>query len=586
MPNKVFISYRREDSRYQARRIYDAFVHALPPDTVFMDVDSIAPGDDFVEILEGWVQQCEVLLALIGPRWLNSIDPRTNLRRLDNPEDFVHIEIRGALARKIPVVPVLLDAAEMPTAAELPDDIKALRRKNAEFVDFRTFDADVQRLIKRLKLGKKNEQPADAPAPQAADSGTRHTVVATASTFFQRIKPQVVAPKPPLLAAAAGALLVIAGIAYAISTGPRVDASAGLADFAKSEQGRQAAEVRAGQATDALAIAVKARQEAEAVATDAAAAQAKSEEGRRAAEARAGEASDAQAKAEKTRQEAEAKATAAVAALTKTDENRRAAEARANEAADALKKSDKARLDAEARATSAAAALAKAEDGLKTAEKARLAVETAANAAASAKAQADNGRQYAEVRANDTAEALRKSEAARQEAEARATSAAAAQAKAEDALRSTETARWNAVARANDAEEALKKSEVARREAEAKLAAPVNKAPQSPQGPLLASIGSSSRWVRDGWANCGNRDRNRSMTSTIDSITWIDGSNVDVEAVTSTTYDEFQTRTQKSAHVPSDTNISIGTTWTYSRVGDGMRAQNSLGQSYILVRCP
>lgn len=56
MPDKVFISYRREDSRYQARQVYDAFVHALPPDTVFMDVDSIPPGADFVEILEGWVQ--------------------------------------------------------------------------------------------------------------------------------------------------------------------------------------------------------------------------------------------------------------------------------------------------------------------------------------------------------------------------------------------------------------------------------------------------------------------------------------------------------------------------------------------------
>src|ERR1700712_2993993 len=147
MPNKVFISYRREDSKYQARRVYDAFEHALPPDTVFMDVDTIPPGADFVEILEGWVKQCDVLLALIGPNWLNSIDPRTSMRRLASPEDFVRIEVRGALRRKIPVVPVLLDATEMPTAAELPDDIKALPRRHAEFVDFRTFDADVQRLI-------------------------------------------------------------------------------------------------------------------------------------------------------------------------------------------------------------------------------------------------------------------------------------------------------------------------------------------------------------------------------------------------------------------------------------------------------
>jgi hypothetical protein len=375
MPHKVFISYRREDSRYQARRIYDAFVKALPTDTVFMDVDSMAPGDDFVEILEGWVQQCEVLLALIGPRWIDSIDPRTNLRRLDNPDDFVRIEVRGALARKIPVVPVLLDAAGMPTAAELPDDVKALTRRNAEFVDFRTFDADVQRLIKRLKLGKEVEQLSEAPGPEATGNANRPTGVAMTDTFAERIKPNAAAAKPLVWVAAAVLALAAVAVTF-VMVNRSLNPSYGMIDFIRSEE-RQADEVRARKASGLLALAENARDEAEAKAADAA------------------------------------------AALTKTEENRRAAEARANDAADALKKSDKARQDAESRATSAAAAQAKAEDAQRAADKARITAEGAASGAAFARSQADSSRQLAEVRANDAAEALRKSEAARREAEAK-----------------------------------------------------------------------------------------------------------------------------------------------------------------------
>jgi hypothetical protein len=355
MPNKVFISYRREDSRYQARRVYDAFVQALPPDTVFMDVDSIPPGADFVEILEGWVQQCDVLLALIGPNWLNSIDPRTSLRRLDSPEDFVRIEVRGALRRKIPVVPVLLDATEMPTAAELPDDIKALRRRHAEFVDFRTFDTDVQRLIKRLKIGKEIGLPGEATGPKAADNGSRRTGAATVSSVLERIRPDTVAAKTTILTVVAISLLAAGALAYVSNSWKRVDPS-GMPDFAKSDEGRRTAEARAKEATDALAVAEKARQEAEAKAADVA------------------------------------------AALVKTEENRRTAEARAS---------------------SAAAAQAKAEEAQRTADKARVAAEGAASGAAIARAQADNSRQFAEVRANDAIEALKKSEKARQDAEAR-----------------------------------------------------------------------------------------------------------------------------------------------------------------------
>jgi TIR domain len=102
MAGKIFISYRRDDSRYQARMIYEAFVRGLPRENVFMDIDTIPLGVNFVKVLESWVEQCEVLLVLIGADWVNSTDPKTGKRRLDNPRDFVRVEIRGALTRDIP----------------------------------------------------------------------------------------------------------------------------------------------------------------------------------------------------------------------------------------------------------------------------------------------------------------------------------------------------------------------------------------------------------------------------------------------------------------------------------------------------
>jgi len=149
---KVFISYRRDDSRYQAHRIFEAFKKKLSRENVFMDIDSIPLGHDFVDVLKEWVGQCEIFLALVGPGWVSCSDPQTGKLRLDNPNDFVRVEIREALARGIPVVPVLIDGASMPDEKQLPEDLRLLARRHAEFVDFRTFDPDVRRLIKKLGI--------------------------------------------------------------------------------------------------------------------------------------------------------------------------------------------------------------------------------------------------------------------------------------------------------------------------------------------------------------------------------------------------------------------------------------------------
>jgi formylglycine-generating enzyme required for sulfatase activity len=165
---RIFISYRRQDSKWQARPIFEAFAREVGRENVFMDVNSIPPGANFRKILKDWVDRCDALLALIGPEWIDARDPQTGQRRLDNPSDFVRIEIGEALGRDIPVVPVLLDGAALPQAHQLPDDLKELCDRQAEFVEYRTFDADVERLIKKLQLGGK---PQPDPAPVKSDDG-------------------------------------------------------------------------------------------------------------------------------------------------------------------------------------------------------------------------------------------------------------------------------------------------------------------------------------------------------------------------------------------------------------------------------
>jgi len=146
---KIFISYRREDSQYAVDRIYEALRRRLKKRDIFMDVDDIPKGVDFVEYLSAKVAQCETLVAVIGPQWLTVTD-KDGSRRLNNPEDFVRIEIVAALKRGIPVVPVLLDGTPMPTAAQLPQDMRGFERRNGAEVHRRTLKSDIEALVRDL----------------------------------------------------------------------------------------------------------------------------------------------------------------------------------------------------------------------------------------------------------------------------------------------------------------------------------------------------------------------------------------------------------------------------------------------------
>jgi hypothetical protein len=151
LPGGVFISYRREDSAGFAGRIYDRLVRVLGSDKVFLDVQNITPGVDFIEVLSERVGRCDVLLAVIGQQWL-TISNADKQRRIDDPDDFVRIEIEAALARGIRVIPVLVDGARMPKGEDLPDSLRKLSRRQGIEISLARFDSDVERLSRALVM--------------------------------------------------------------------------------------------------------------------------------------------------------------------------------------------------------------------------------------------------------------------------------------------------------------------------------------------------------------------------------------------------------------------------------------------------
>lgn len=149
--DSIFISYRRQDSADVTGRIYDRLIQRYDRKQVFKDVDSIPLGVDFRAHLGDVVGRCNLLLAVIGPQWLNVVGP--NGRRLDDVGDFVRIEIEAALARNIPVIPLLVGGAELPSERELPPSLAAITFRNGIAVrPDPDFHRDMDRLIAGLEL--------------------------------------------------------------------------------------------------------------------------------------------------------------------------------------------------------------------------------------------------------------------------------------------------------------------------------------------------------------------------------------------------------------------------------------------------
>ena len=169
MAGKIFINYRRDDSIGMAGRLHDRLAQTFGRDKLFMDVDHIPAGADFVAHLNNQVAECDVVLAIIGPNWLRAKD-KAGQRRLHQPDDFVAIEIAAALARDTLVIPVLVDAARMPKESDLPDTLKPLARRQAVEVRHAHFGHDAEALIARMRkaLGEEAAGPGRWSVPLVA----------------------------------------------------------------------------------------------------------------------------------------------------------------------------------------------------------------------------------------------------------------------------------------------------------------------------------------------------------------------------------------------------------------------------------
>ena len=159
---KVFITYRREETAAQAGRLYDAMAARYGDRNVFMDVE-MAPGVDFVERITESVAACQVLIVVMGPRWA-TLEDEQGRRRLDDPEDFVRLEVETALRRpEVTPIPVLVAGARMPSREELPEELRAITRRNALELSDQRWRQDVGRLISTL-----DELVGETPAGQTA----------------------------------------------------------------------------------------------------------------------------------------------------------------------------------------------------------------------------------------------------------------------------------------------------------------------------------------------------------------------------------------------------------------------------------
>tara|TARA_R110000787_G_scaffold33475_15_gene87532 strand:+ start:2804 stop:4327 length:1524 start_codon:yes stop_codon:yes gene_type:complete len=164
----IFISYRREDSEGHAGRLFEDLVEHFGPGSVFMDVVGIEPGRDFRKVIDAKVADCSVLLAVIGKSWLTLKDD-TGGRRIDHPHDFVRLETASALQRDIPVIPVLVHNASMPTQEDLSPDLADLAFRNGVELTHARWDSDVSVLIRALQAYVTPESATTTPTPKPSD---------------------------------------------------------------------------------------------------------------------------------------------------------------------------------------------------------------------------------------------------------------------------------------------------------------------------------------------------------------------------------------------------------------------------------
>ena len=147
---RIFISYRRSDASGYAGRLYDRLSSHFGADHVFIDVDHIEPGDDFARTIEERMRRADVVLALIGPRWLTASDDDGRVR-LHLDDDYVRIEIATAIRQDKTVIPLLVEGTAIPDVDALPEELRPLNKRHGFSCSDERFHADVDRLIEKIE---------------------------------------------------------------------------------------------------------------------------------------------------------------------------------------------------------------------------------------------------------------------------------------------------------------------------------------------------------------------------------------------------------------------------------------------------
>jgi hypothetical protein len=210
--DKLFISYRRADSGSVVGRIYDRLADAFGGEVVFRDIDAIPGAADFRDAIADALDACAIMLVVIGPRWLTERDA-SGVRRLDDPTDFVRLEVEGALARGIALLPLLVQGAAMPSATDLPPSLAPLSFRNARPVrDDPDFHGDMERVITDVaRYVPLAVSPGDAPdsdlsAAPWSKAGVPETGTGRAAT--QHVGRRIVIALMLLAALGVGAVLL------------------------------------------------------------------------------------------------------------------------------------------------------------------------------------------------------------------------------------------------------------------------------------------------------------------------------------------------------------------------------------------
>lgn len=160
----IFINYRKDDSNWNALALYNDLQKYFTKDQLFKDFNAIRPGDDFMMSIENALAKCNVLLVIIGKNWLNAKNADGTLR-IQEPDDFVRLEISTALDRGVQVIPVLFDGTPMPTSEQLPENLRPLCRRQFVEIDPKRFEDDVRNLAEAIKQVLPKPGPGPIPPP-------------------------------------------------------------------------------------------------------------------------------------------------------------------------------------------------------------------------------------------------------------------------------------------------------------------------------------------------------------------------------------------------------------------------------------